>query len=446
MRRHSPDSANGDSDNWTAEGASSVGTMVALDSPIPPSEIEQVFDLPVASSDNDNNTISAQGMNSTVAFDGSIGNPASFGGEPTGNDNRDSRLTNTASLNQPATRGEGQTPIETTFANTASSANSQIVPTHWGPSQNRAGVQGAAALSHGSGADVARDADSNTHLSASGDQSWFLSTNATTGSLNMSDATGPLWCQPVVTSGDDGNQGRHDSHRYSLSYRPSQPPDLSISATLQAQRQGAQQQFLLLQQQQQQQQLHQLQLQAQRVSTGLHSDRSPGQLRDRSTVRGHADALVPNQIDQRGQEHGHLALPFTMAPSRDAASTAASMTSTVGTATASDDETKRRHVLNSFYGDKLVFQCQARGVPDHDDAQIIVSRDILHGMIVQCNKEPCRAIGRRFRWCQKCGQPVAKGNFSKRHYHDGIPVHHGLYSPSKPSPSSSPKSPPSSPS
>ena len=68
----------------------------------------------------------------------------------------------------------------------------------------------------------------------------------------------------------------------------------------------------------------------------------------------------------------------------------------------------------------LRFPCKARGVPDNHNArsaQVDVPPDAVHGSILVCSHAACCGSGRKFRWCEVCGVPVAKRNFGKRHSH-----------------------------
>ena len=66
------------------------------------------------------------------------------------------------------------------------------------------------------------------------------------------------------------------------------------------------------------------------------------------------------------------------------------------------------------------FSCKARGVPDNHNASsayVDVPPDTAHGSILVCSHPACCDSGRKFRWCEVCGVPVAKRNFGKRHAH-----------------------------
>ena len=79
--------------------------------------------------------------------------------------------------------------------------------------------------------------------------------------------------------------------------------------------------------------------------------------------------------------------------------------------------------------DSRSFPCQARRIPGEHTAQnaiIYVPEGTKHGAVLYCSHALCRSMGRQFRWCSTCKFPVAKGNFGRRHNHDGgCPVEEG---------------------
>ncbi|KAI2509417.1 hypothetical protein MHU86_5050 [Fragilaria crotonensis] len=64
--------------------------------------------------------------------------------------------------------------------------------------------------------------------------------------------------------------------------------------------------------------------------------------------------------------------------------------------------------------------CKARGLSNRhnaDNAYLEIPPGAPHGLPLRCSDPECASSGRRFRYCQVCGVPVAKRNFLQRHGH-----------------------------
>lgn len=68
----------------------------------------------------------------------------------------------------------------------------------------------------------------------------------------------------------------------------------------------------------------------------------------------------------------------------------------------------------------LRISCKARGLSERhnaDNAYLEIPAGAPHGLPLSCSEPECASSGRRFRYCQVCGVPVAKRNFLQRHGH-----------------------------
>eukprot|EP00934_Nitzschia_sp_Nitz4_P001045 Nitzschia sp. Nitz4//scaffold116_size91068//60740//62058//NITZ4_004962-RA/size91068-processed-gene-0.44-mRNA-1//1//CDS//3329533590//1045//frame0 len=78
------------------------------------------------------------------------------------------------------------------------------------------------------------------------------------------------------------------------------------------------------------------------------------------------------------------------------------------------------HLSQQSDDNVVIVPCRARGMPrDHNvqTAYFVIRDDIKHGEGLQCSHSQCRSRGIRFVYCQVCGIPVAKINFTTRHSH-----------------------------